>query len=124
MPRLLTLISLAVTSLTVSAAPVPKPLKDKATPSVEGTIWIGEHIGSDLGQLDYIFEEGGKLITRKQGRTHVAGTWRQDGGKLEFDLNNKYVECSVNFQDGQFEGPARNVKGKTWTVKLTRPENK
>lgn len=123
MTRLLgVLAACALTTLAAPAAPVPKALKPK-TPDVTGTVWVSDENEVQLGVLEYTFAEGGKLTWRQQGAQNVntAGSWKQDGDHLYWEVNQKYVDYNVDFKDGKFEGSALNVRGKRWTINL-RPK--
>ena len=125
MPRLLAVAVLLVFPFAVSSAPVPKAVKAKKTPAVEGTTWIAEHTASDLGRIDYTFLPDGKLSYRyANGTVYTEGSWKQDGEQLYFEVNGRYAEYTVTYRDGQFTGDAKNVVGKTWTLTMTRPDDK
>jgi hypothetical protein len=108
------------------AAPVPKSLKAKAAPTVEGTTWAGVHDGvADLGRIEYTFLPEGKISYKHaNGSTYTQGSWKQEGGKLYWECNQKYAEFDLEFKDGQFEGNAKNVTGKHWKITLTPIEKK
>jgi hypothetical protein len=108
------------------AAPVPKSIKQSAAPTVEGTTWAGVHDGvADLGRIEYTFLPDGKLSYKHaNGSTYTQGSWRQDGGKLYWECNDRYAEFDLEFQNGQFEGNAKNVTKKQWKITLTPIEKK
>jgi hypothetical protein len=125
MTRLLAFAVLLVVPFAGSAAPVPKALKAKKVPSVEGTTWVGEHTVSDLNRIDYTFLPEGKLTYRyPNGTVYTKGSWRQDGEELYLEMNNRYAEYTVTYRDGRFEGDAKNVVGKAWRLTLTKPDGK
>ena len=80
-------------------------------PAAGGQVWRG----AGAGPL-----ADGRVL----GRDYAGGSWKQDGDQLYFEVNNRYAEYTLTFQDGQFAGDAKNVKGNTWTLTLTRPEEK
>jgi hypothetical protein len=99
------------------AAPVPKSLtRAPATPQVVGTTWRGTN--GNGGTYDYTFNPDGSFEATQNGRPYSKGTWKQDGGTVEWEFNNRYSVYTVNFQSDGFEGSAVNVKGKSWAVTL------
>ena len=106
------LVALSAVFLVASAtaaAPVPKNLKPKV-PDVAGTVWISDETAVSLGVIEYTFLEGGKLSWHQQGKTDVStrGSWKQDGDKLWWEVNDVYVNYNVTYTDGRFVGEALN----------------
>lgn len=120
MTRLLgVLTALVVFAPVAFTAPVPKALKTKA-PDVTGTVWISDENEVKLGVLEYTFHEGGKLTWQQQGSQHTntAGSWKQDGDHLYWEVNQRYVDYNTDFKGGKFEGGALNKVNKRWTIAL------
>ena len=114
------LAAVLVGVLAAPAAPVPKALKKKGGPDVTGTIWVSDENEAQLGVVEYTFQEDGKISWRRQGGNQVwtTGSWKQDGDKLWWELNQKYVEYNTTFADGRFEGGALNVRSVKWAINL------
>lgn len=119
MARLLGVLAVLGVTSAVSAAPVPKALQKKV-PDVTGTTWVSDENEVKLGVLEYTFQEGGKLTWVQQGKNAVstAGSWKQDGEHLYWEVNGKYVDYNVDFKDGQFEGGALNKTNLRWKITL------
>ena len=119
MARLLGVLAVLSVTSAVSAAPVPKALQKKV-PDVTGTMWVSDENEVKLGVLEYTFQEGGKLTWTQQGKNTVstAGSWKQDGEHLYWEVNQKYVDYNVDFKNGQFEGGALNKVNKRWAITL------
>jgi hypothetical protein len=105
------------------AAPVPKSLRSKA-PNVAGTMWVSDETAVDLGVLEYTFHEGGKLTWKRTDGDQVwtAGTWKQEGDHLYWEVNERYVDYNTDFNGGRFEGGAVNKNNLKWKITLTPKE--
>jgi hypothetical protein len=119
MARLLGVLVAILLVSAVSAAPVPKAAKRKV-PDVAGTTWVSDENEAKLGVIEYTFLDNGTLSWRTQGSNNVntKGSWKQDGDKLWWEVNDKYVDYNVTFKDGRFDGSALNVVNLRWTISL------
>lgn len=124
MTRLLGVLAVLAVAAAAWAAPVPKSIKQKRAPDVTGTTWVSDETEAKLGVLEYTFLEGGKLSWRTQGqnRTNTNGSWKQDGDKLWWEVNNVYVNYNVTFADGRFDGDALNKVNFRWSISLKPKE--
>lgn len=114
---------LALFGVSLSAAPVPKSLLRKKTPDVTGTVWVSDETAVDLGVIEYTFHEGGKLTWKRNDGNQVwtAGTWKQEGEHLYWEVNQRYVDYNTDFKSGRFEGGALNKTNTRWAISL-RPK--
>jgi hypothetical protein len=116
------LAAFTLTTLTTPAAPVPKSLRSKA-PDVTGTVWVSDETAVNLGVIEYTFLEGGKLSWHRVGKNDVstAGSWKQEGDHLYWEVNQRYVDYNTDFKGGRFEGGAVNKTNTRWALSL-RPK--
>jgi len=92
-----------------SLAGVPiKPVQQ----SLEGTVWSSRT--SDGKQYQLHFKENGKLHYKSSNNYYTNGTWKQDGSKIYFEMNNRYAEHFGALKDGKLDGYARNSEGRRW----------
>ena len=119
MTRLVCALAVLVGVSAAFAAPVPKAVKRKV-PDVTGTTWVSDESAVSLGVIEYTFLEGGKLSWHQAGKNDVstAGSWKQEGEHLYWEVNVKYVDYDVDFKDGQFEGGALNKTKLRWAITL------
>jgi hypothetical protein len=124
MTRPLALV-LLVLAVPVVAAPVPKSVKSKV-PDVRGTKWLGELSDPDMSPVEYTFHEDGKLTWHypKRKQTFTDATWQQTGDTITHRVDDGYAWTTATYKDGGFEGTGTNVRGVTWTEKLTPAEKK
>jgi hypothetical protein len=97
---------------------------DEKPPSVEGTEWVGPDLPEQF-VTTYRFEKGGKLVYHYNGTTYDNGTWKQDGDKVYFEVNDKYREAKLKIKGDTLSGDSWNTTGKKWTTtvyKYTKPK--
>jgi hypothetical protein len=120
------LLALAWYCASLVAAPIPKSIKNQKIPQLAGTIWVSED-QADLGSVTYTFHEDGKL-TYSYGKsgtsTYHDASWKQEGAKVYFECNKKYVEYNGTFEDGVMVMKAANVANNSWTVRIHPKEGK
>jgi hypothetical protein len=101
----------------VAAAPRLKPEKP-STPPLADTSWAGKTLeGWDM-TID--FEADGRMTVSYRGSSFKVASWRQEGPKVYYEMNNKYCEFEGKFVDGAIDGETRNVTGKVWSTRLTK----
>jgi len=99
------------------AAPRLKPEK-KDAPPLAATSWAGKTAeGWDM-TIDFLPE--GKMTVSYNGASYDKASWKQDGDKVYYEMNDKYCEFDGKFAGDAIEGETRNVRGKRWTTSLTR----
>jgi hypothetical protein len=96
----------------VVAAPVPKEMKPKAE-GLAGTTWRGDGI---CGPTVYTFEKDGRLTYSYGTSCWRNGTWKLEGDKLYWEVNQKYAEFDGTVKDGVITGKSWNVAGGSWTL--------
>lgn len=107
-PRSLSKIGPAVSS--------PRPSGQAA--SVEGTTWDSE---DSTGQQKYYeFQKGGKLVQYTSNERFPNGTWKQEGDRLSFEVNEGYVTFEARIEGDRFEGNAQPRFGSGWTLTAVR----
>ena len=117
MSRLIPVALALVLALPVPAAPRLKPEKP-AAPPLAGTSWAGKTAeGWDM-TLD--FNPDGKMTVTYNGSSYNRASWKQDGDKVYYEMNNRYCEFNGKFVGDLIEGDTHNVTGKRWTTRLTR----
>jgi hypothetical protein len=113
-------------SCLVVAAPIPKSIKPKAPSQLAGTIWVSDD-QADLGSVTYTFHEAGKM-TYSYGKNGIStyhdASWKQDGNKVYFECNKKYVEYNGTIEEGVMVMNAANVANNSWTVRIHPKEDK
>jgi len=77
-------------------------------PRIAGTTWVAQG-GTNLTRLR--FEENGTLNYSNENGSYRNGTWKQTGGVIYFETNNKYFEFKGTIQGNQIAGDAWNVAG-------------
>jgi hypothetical protein len=89
-------------------------------PSIAGTKWTGKE--SDGEELTCEFQSGGTLrYTDPDASRDIYrdGTWRQDGASIYMEINHKYAEYRGQIAGTRMSGTAKNIKGESWTWKLS-----
>lgn len=97
---------------TVAAAPVPKDFTPKQDP-IAGTTWRGDGI---CGPTVYTFEKDGRLTYSYGASCWRNGTWKLEGDKLTWEMNQRYAEFEGTVKDGVVTGAAKNVAGGNWSL--------
>jgi hypothetical protein len=99
------------------AAPRLKPEKP-AAPALAGTSWLGKTAeGWDM-TLD--FAADGRMTVSYNKTTFSKASWRQDGDRVYFEMNDRYCEFDGKFVGDAIEGQSHNVAGRRWETRLTR----
>jgi hypothetical protein len=105
----------------VVAAPRLKPEKPTAPP-LAGTSWAGKTAeGWDM-KID--FAADGKMTVSYNGSSYNRASWRQEGEKIYYEMNDRYCEFEGKFAGDAIDGETHNVVGKRWTTNLTRFRDK
>jgi hypothetical protein len=99
------------------AAPRLNPEK-KDAPPLAGTSWAGKTAeGWDM-TIDFL--PGGGMTVSYNGASYNKASWKQDGHKVYYEMNDRYCEFEGKFIDAGIEGESHNVRGKRWATNLTR----
>lgn len=103
---------MALLSVAESAGAVPLPT-ELLVPRVEGTTWEGKGPTDDF--TVYTFEKGGVLCYSYNKATYRNGTWKQEGDKVYFETNNRFLE---------FQGTVKRdeLSGRWWNVRDAKGE--
>jgi hypothetical protein len=116
MSRYAVVLALLV-AVPVLAAPRLKPEK-KDAPSLAGTSWAGKTAeGWDM-TIDFAAE--GKMTVSYNGASYNRASWRQDGDRVYYEMNDRYCEFNGKFVGDAIDGDTQNVRGRTWSTRLTR----
>jgi hypothetical protein len=110
------LLTVAITATTAFAAPALKPIPNKTTP-LAGTTWVGETAEGWAMTIEF-GADGTMNVSYKTTRFSRA-SWKQDGDKIYWEMNNKYCEFDGKMKGDTIEGESHNVAGKRWTTKMT-----
>jgi hypothetical protein len=81
--------------------------------NVAGTTWVGTD--SVNNYYEYSFQTDGALYYKSPSGFWMNGTWKQDGGSIYFETNNKYSEYQGRISGTHMQGDAWNVKDRKWT---------
>jgi hypothetical protein len=110
--------ALLATLLAVTATAAPRLKPEKKAQSLVGTAWTGNSYEKQT--MTFEFGPDGTVVAHYNG-THVkAASWKQDGDKVWFELNNKYCEFDGKIVGDRIEGQCHNVAGTRWDVVLTK----
>lgn len=101
----------------VLAAPRLKPRTPPVAP-LAGTSWAGKT--AEGWDMTIDFAADGKMTVSYNGNSFTRASWRQDGDKVYYEMNERYCEFNGKFVRGAIEGESHNVRGRTWTTRLTR----
>jgi hypothetical protein len=100
------------------AAPQLKPEKNKEATAIAGTRWSGKTAeGWDM-TIDFAID--GKMAVTYNGTSFNKASWRQDGDKVYYEMNDRYCEFNGKLSGEVIAGSTHNVAGKTWETRLTR----
>jgi hypothetical protein len=100
----------------VLAAPALKPVNK--VPSLVGTTWSGNSFENQTMTLE--FAADGQVTVTYNGNPVANTSWKQDGEKVHFSLNNNYCEFDGKYVEGRIVGQCYNIAGNRWDVTLTR----
>ena len=93
--------------------------------SIEGTTWRGIDNGREAeviflpnGMATFSYHNGTSIMTNSNVK------WSQNGNRVYWEINNKFVEKNGEINGDSFKGGAKNIKGLEWAFiyKLT-PSN-
>jgi hypothetical protein len=117
MSRYHLIIIAALMAIPASAAPQLKPETKKIT-SLVGTSWSG--LTAEGWPMTIDFMADGKMTVSYNKATYTRASWRQDGEKVYYEMNDKYCEFNGRMAGDTIEGGTHNVVGRKWETKLTR----
>ena len=92
--------------------------------SIENTTWRGIDNGRETevtflpnGMATYSYHNGTSIMANNNVK------WSQNGNKIYWEVNNKFVEKNGEINGDSFRGSAKNIKGLEWTFayKLVPP---
>jgi hypothetical protein len=92
--------------------------------SIEGTTWRGIDNGRETevtflpnGVATFSYHNGTSIMTNGNVK------WSQNGNRVYWEINNKFVEKNGEINGDSFKGGAKNIKGLDWAFiyKLTPP---
>jgi hypothetical protein len=114
--------ALAVALAVLVTAPLPAAPRLKAekptAPTLAGTSWVGKTAeGWDM-TLD--FAAGGAMTVSYNKTTFNKASWRQEGDKVYYEMNDRYCQFEGTFVGEAIEGQSHNVAGRRWDTRLTR----
>jgi hypothetical protein len=117
MPRRTLVVIAVLIAAPVLAAPRLKEQKP-AAPPLAGTSWVGKTAeGWDM-TIDFL-ADGGMRVSYNQ-TSFTKASWKQDGEKVYYEMNDRYCEFEGKFVGEAIEGQTRNVAGRRWDTRLTR----
>jgi hypothetical protein len=117
LPRTCVVLILLVGPCGVVVGQAPDPEPPAKFKSVEDTVWSGSDTAD--GRLVLRFLKGGILDYSTATGTYRNGTWKQKGGSIYLEMNNKYAEYHGTMKGNEIAGKGGNRAGLkwTWTVK-------
>src|SRR5947209_5944369 len=104
---LFALVALLV-AVPVVAAPRLKP--EKKVPSIAGTSWAGVTAEGDAMTID--FAADGAMTVSYNGTSFNRASWKQDGDKIYWEMNDRYCEFNGKLSGDTITGDSHNVKGR------------
>lgn len=118
MPRSLAPIAvLAVIVGGTVAAPRLRPEKP-AVPSLAGTSWAGKT--AEGWDMTIDFAADGRMTVSYNGASFSRASWKQDGDKVYYEMNDRYCEFEGRLAADTMTGETHNVRDRRWTTTLTR----
>ena len=112
-PALLVLILLAP----ASAAPRLKEKKADTAP-LAGTSWAGKT--AEGWDMTIDFAADGKMTVSYNKASYTSASWKQDGDRVYYEMNNRYREFNGKLAGDTIDGESQNVRGRKWSTTLTR----
>jgi DNA-binding helix-hairpin-helix protein with protein kinase domain len=110
----------ATSSLAAFRTPDPlyePPALDGSRP-LAGTVWKGF---DSMGKaVTFRFLRDGTLDYTTPSGTFQNGTWKQTGGKVYIEMNQRYAEYTGVIRNTRINGEAKNVTGLRWTWNVQR----
>ncbi|HEX3152039.1 MAG TPA: hypothetical protein VHR66_28455 [Gemmataceae bacterium] len=100
------------------AAPQLKPEKDKEAPAIVGSRWSGKT--AEGWDMTIDFNTNGKMTVAYNGTSFNKASWRQEGDKIYYEMNERYCEFDGKLVGDTITGSTHNVAGKIWQTRLTR----
>jgi hypothetical protein len=107
----------AISAIPTPAAPRLKPEKP-TIPPLAGTSWAGKT--AEGWDMTITFAADGKMTYGYRNNTHTTASWKQDGDKVYYEMNDRYCEFDGTLAGDVIDGQNHNVQGRTWTTRLTR----
>lgn len=115
------IIAMALLASAASTSEPPLFTANQQTHDLAGTVWIGDD--GPVGRVQFKFERSGILEYSYNGRTYRNGTWRQTGGRLYFEMNQKYRECKGVVLGSTIRGESWNKAGQKWITTIGPDKN-
>ena len=63
--------------------------------------------------------EGGMTVSYN-GKSFNKASWKQDGDKVYWEMNDRYCEFNGKLAGDTIAGDSHNVAGRAWETKMTR----
>jgi hypothetical protein len=117
MPRHTVALLALIVAAPILAAPRLKPEKTDA-PALAGTSWAGKT--AEGWDMTVDFAADGKMTVSYNGTSYNRASWKQDGDKVYYEMNDRYCEFNGKFRGDAIEGDSHNVRGRAWSTRLTR----
>ena len=117
MPRHAVVLLSLVVAVPILAAPRLRPEKSDA-PTLAGTSWAGKT--AEGWDMTIDFAADGKMTVSYNGMSYNRASWKQDGDKVSYEMNDRYCEFNGKFVGDAIEGQSHNVAGRKWETRLTR----
>ncbi len=87
--------------------------RQSTTPSVSETTWEGKDSDGEYSTYNFLTE--GILHYEIPSGSWQNGTWKQDGNKIYYEMNNKFSEQYGTIRGNKMKGTGHNIEGHEWT---------